>query len=136
MLVQKEFSLKPKNRGFHIITSEILNNLPELPENGLINKFIRHTSAALTINENYDHDVQKDLNSIFDKLVKEIGPYYKHMAEGNDDMPAHAKSTIAGASLSIPVSSGNLNLETWQGIYLCEFRNNGENKKIIAKFSS
>jgi secondary thiamine-phosphate synthase enzyme len=132
MVVQKEFSLKPRRRGFHIITDEILNNLPELPDAGILNLFIKHTSAALTINENYDPDVQTDMNLIFNDLIKERESYYTHTLEGADDMPAHAKSTITGVSLTIPVSNGKLNLGKWQGIYLCEFRNNGGIRKIVS----
>lgn len=136
MVTQVEFNLVPRKRGFHLATDEILMNLPHLPEVGLLNLFIKHTSAALTINENADPDVQTDLEAIFNRLVQEHEPYYVHTLEGDDDMPAHAKSTIAGVSLTIPITNGRLNLGTWQGIYLCEFRNRGGSRKIIATIIS
>lgn len=132
MIEQVSFSLQPRERGFHLITNEILQNLPPLPQIGLLNLFLMHTSAALTINENADPDVREDLNSIFNRLVPEREPYYIHRYEGDDDMPAHAKSTLAGASLSIPITNGKLNMGTWQGIYLCEFRNHGGRRKVTA----
>ncbi|MDR3058283.1 MAG: secondary thiamine-phosphate synthase enzyme YjbQ [Prevotella sp.] len=132
MVSQNEFSLQAKRRGFHLITNEILQNLPELPESGLLNLFIKHTSAALTINENADPDVLDDMERIFNQLVKEREPYYTHTLEGSDDMPAHAKSTIAGVSLNIPITNGKLNMGVWQGIYLCEFRNRSGGRKIVA----
>lgn len=132
MISQTEFSLHPRKRGFHLVTHEIVQHLPELPETGLLNLFIKHTSCALTINENADPDVQVDMGSIFDRLVKEREPYYEHTLEGDDDMPAHAKSTLAGVSLTIPITRGRLNLGMWQGIYLCEFRNHGGSRKIVA----
>jgi len=136
MLTQTEFSLSQRNRGFHLITNEIERNLPQLPEAGILHLFIKHTSAALTLNENADPDVQSDMGKIFDKLVKEHEPYYDHTLEGSDDMPAHAKSTIAGVSLSVPITRGRLNLGIWQGIYLCEFRNRGGNRQIVATIIS
>ena len=136
MLTQTEFSLSQRNRGFHLITNEIERNLPQLPEAGILHLFIKHTSAALTLNENADPDVQSDMGKIFDKLVKEREPYYDHTLEGSDDMPAHAKSTIAGVSLSVPITRGRLNLGMWQGIYLCEFRNRGGNRQIVATIIS
>lgn len=132
MVKQVEFLLKARSRGFHLITEEITNNLPDLPKTGLLNILIKHTSAALTINENADPDVRSDMNSIFNRLVKEREPYYTHTFEGDDDMPAHAKSTIVGASLNIPITNGKLNMGTWQAIYLCEFRDYGGCRKIVA----
>lgn len=132
MVAQKEFTLAPRRRGFHLVTEEIMRNLPPLPETGILNLFIKHTSAALSINENADPDVQTDMETIFNRLVKEREPYYRHICEGDDDMPAHAKSTLVGASLTIPVTNGRLNMGTWQGIYLCEFRNRGGGRKIVA----
>lgn len=129
---QFEFSLRPRPNGFHLITTEILSNLTNLPNVGILNLFIKHTSAALTINENADPDVRIDMKSIFDRLVKEGEPYYEHVMEGLDDMPAHAKSSIIGNSLTIPITNGRLNLGTWQGIYLCEFRDYGGARKIVA----
>lgn len=132
MIFQTEFYIQEKPRGFHLITDEITENLSSLPREGILNLFIKHTSAALSINENYDPDVRTDLNSIFNRLVKENEPYYQHTLEGSDDMPAHAKSTLVGVSLNIPITKGKLNLGTWQGIYLCEFRNHGGKRKIVA----
>ena len=132
MTVQTEFHLEPRKRGFHLITNEIIQHLPELPGTGLLHLFIKHTSASLSLNENADPDVRTDLAAIFDRLVKEREPFYTHTLEGDDDMPAHAKSSILGSSLSIPISRGRLNLGTWQGIYLCEFRQWGGRRNIVA----
>lgn len=132
MVTQKEFVLRARPRGFHLVTDEIVRNLPPLPQTGIVHLFIRHTSAALSINENADPDVRADMEKIFDNLVKEREPWYDHTLEGWDDMPAHAKCTIVGAGLTIPVSGGRLNLGTWQGIYLCEFRNHGGARSIVA----
>lgn len=136
MISQVEFSLRARNRGFHLVTHEILQNLPQLPINGLLNLYIKHTSAALTINENADPDVRDDMESIFNHLVKEREPYYIHVLEGADDMPAHAKSTITGVSINIPITNGRLNMGIWQGIYLCEFRNRGGIRNIVATIIS
>ena len=136
MIQQVEFILKERKRGFHLITDEILQHLPELPQIGLLHLFIKHTSAGLTINENADSDVQTDLNTIFNQLVREREPFYLHTCEGADDMPAHAKSTIVGTSLTIPITNRRLNLGTWQGIYLCEFRNCATGRKIVATVTS
>jgi secondary thiamine-phosphate synthase enzyme len=136
MITQTEFSIRARNRGFHLITDEIERNLPVLPEMGLLHLFLKHTSAALTINENADPYVQTDMGSIFDRMVREREPYYEHTLEGDDDMPAHAKSTLAGVSLSIPITHGRLNMGIWQGMYLCEFRNKGENRKLVATIIS
>ena len=135
MWKQVEFDLQSRRRGFHLITREILRNLPPLPEVGLLHLFIKHTSAGLSINENADPDVRMDMESIFNHLVKEREPYYQHTLEGNDDMPAHAKSSIIGTSVTIPITNGKLNLGTWQGIYLCEFRNYGGNRRMVATIS-
>ena len=132
MILQTEFILKPFTRGFHLITADIAKQLPPLPEKGLLHLFIKHTSAGLSINENADPDVQTDMGQIFDRLVREREPYYEHVFEGDDDMPAHAKSTIVGVSLTIPISQHRLNLGTWQGIYLCEFRNRPSGRRIVA----
>lgn len=132
MWQQIEFRLTPRPNGFHLVTGEIMQHLPVLPSTGLLNLFIKHTSAALTINENADPDVRLDMKSIFDRLVKEREPYYEHTLEGPDDMPAHAKASIIGASLTIPITDGRLNMGTWQGIYLCEFRDHGGPRKIVA----
>lgn len=132
MWQQTEFRLKERSRGFHLITGEILQNLPALPKVGILHLFIKHTSCGLSINENADPDVRYDMNSIFNRLVKEREPYYQHTLEGDDDMPAHAKCTIVGSSLSIPITNGRLNLGTWQGIYLCEFRDYGGARRVVA----
>ena len=132
MIQQTTFSLRARSRGFHLVTEEVLRQLPALPQTGLLNLFIQHTSAALSINENADPDVRTDMESIFNHLVKEREPYYEHTFEGADDMPAHAKSSIIGPSLTIPISGGRLNLGTWQGIYLCEFRNYGGSRRVMA----
>ena len=132
---QIELTLRARPNGFHLVTAEILRQLPPLPSVGLLNLFIKHTSAALSINENADPDVRTDLKSIFDRMVKEHEPYYRHTMEGDDDMPAHAKASIIGNSLTIPITDGRLNLGVWQGIYLCEFRNYGGPRKIVATVS-
>ena len=132
MVNQVEITLSQFSRGFHLITGDIMRQLPSLPQTGILNLFIKHTSCALTINENVDPDVREDMETIFNKLVSENAPYYMHTLEGNDDMPAHAKSVIAGVSLNIPITSGHLNLGTWQGIYLCEFRNSGGARSLVA----
>lgn len=129
---QKEFSLAARGRGFHLVTEEVLSQLPALPAQGLLHLFIKHTSAGLSINENADPDVQTDMERIFNRLVKEREPYYQHTYEGDDDMPAHAKSTLTGNSLTIPITNHRLNMGVWQGIYLCEFRNRGGRRKIVA----
>lgn len=132
MWQQTEFRLKERSRGFHLVTNEILQNLPALPKVGILHLFIKHTSCGLSLNENADPDVRYDMNSIFNRLVKEREPYYQHTLEGDDDMPAHAKCTIVGSSLTIPISNGRLNLGTWQGIYLCEFRDYGGSRRVVA----
>jgi secondary thiamine-phosphate synthase enzyme len=134
---QKELSLNEKPRGFHLITNEIISAVPELKKikAGILHIFISHTSASLTINENYDPDVRRDFESHFNELVKENEPYYVHTIEGPDDMPAHLKASILGNNLSIPITNGALNLGTWQGIYLCEHRNNGGRRKLVLTIS-
>lgn len=133
MIQQIEFRLSAKRRGCHLVTREILDNLSgKLPETGLLNLFVQHTSCALTINDNADPDVRGDMERIMNRLVKENEPYYEHTLEGADDMPAHAKCSLFGVSLTVPITGGRLNLGTWQGIYLCEFRNHGGERKIVA----
>lgn len=132
MIEQKEITLKARHRGFHLVTDEIASQLPPLPQNGLLNLFVKHTSCGLCINENADPDVRADMESIFNRLVPEDQPYYMHTLEGSDDMPAHAKSVISGVSLNIPITGRRLNLGTWQGIYLCEYRQYGGARKIVA----
>lgn len=135
MWKQVEFELQSRRRGFHLITGEVLRNLPSLPRVGLLHLFIKHTSAGLSINENADPDVRVDMESIFNHLIKEREPYYQHTLEGNDDMPAHAKSSIIGTTVTVPITNGKLNLGTWQGIYLCEFRDYGGNRRVVATIS-
>ncbi|CAF4141231.1 unnamed protein product, partial [Rotaria magnacalcarata] len=129
---QRAITLSPKKRGFHIVTNEILQQIPEINqiEIGLMNVFIQHTSASLSINENAAPDVRVDMETIFNKLVPEDNSY-EHLDEGKDDMPAHAKCSLLGASLNIPISSGRLALGTWQGIYLCEHRNRARHRNIV-----
>ena len=132
MLQQVEFALRPRPRGFHLVTDEVLRLLPELPRTGLLHLFIKHTSCGLSVCENADPDVRTDLESIFNRLVKERESYYEHVLEGDDDMPAHAKSVLVGVELTLPITNGRLNLGTWQGIYLCEFRNHGGSRRVVA----
>ena len=132
MIQQIEFSLKPVSRGFHLVTGEIVRQLPPLPRTGIVNLFVKHTSCGLCINENAGPDVRTDMKKIFDRLVPENQPYYEHTMEGSDDMPSHAKSVMSGVSLTIPVSDGRLNLGMWQGVYLCEYRDCGGPRRIVA----
>lgn len=131
--IQKELTLAPKERGFHLVTREIIRLLPELSDFsvGIAHIFICHTSASLTINENASPDVREDFESHFNVLVPEDAPYYLHTLEGPDDMPAHIKASMLGSSVSVPVKDGRLNMGTWQGIYLCEHRDSGGPRKII-----
>ncbi len=133
MTYQTEITLKARPRGFHLITNEILNAVPEISKikTGLVNIFIKHTSASLTINENVSPDVRTDMENHFNVMVPENAPYYEHTLEGPDDMPAHIKASLLGASLTIPVKDGRLNLGTWQGIYLCEHRDFGGARRIV-----
>lgn len=133
MWLQNEVRLNAKPRGFHLITHEIVQQCPQLNqiEVGMLNLFIKHTSASLSLNENYDPSVRVDFEQFFNRCVSENEPYFTHTDEGADDMPAHLKSSILGASISIPVSNGQLNLGTWQGIYLCEHRNHASGRSIV-----
>lgn len=132
MVKQIEIQLLAMQRGCHLITGHILNQIGKiLPDTGLLNVFVKHTSCALSINENADPDVRTDMAKILDKLVPENQPFYEHTMEGSDDMPAHAKSSILGVSITIPISNNRLNLGTWQGIYLCEFRDYGGPRKLV-----
>lgn len=131
MIKQKEISLPPFDRGFHLITKYIEQELPELPDAGVLNILLKHTSAAITLNENADPTVRDDFESFISRLVPENQPYYIHTLEGADDMPAHIKSSLFGTTLTIPVSNGRLNLGIWQGIYLCEFRNHGGRRRLV-----
>ena len=132
-LIQRDFSLSPRPRGFHLITDEVLSRMPEIGDAraGVFHLFIRHTSASLTLNENASPDVRRDMNTWIDAAVPESFPW-THTLEGADDMPAHAKSTLTGFDLTLPVNSGSLHLGTWQGIYLCEHRDHGGARSITA----
>ncbi len=136
MIHQTEFALQPRSRGFHLITGEVLRQVGPLPQAGLLHLFIKHTSAGLAINENADPTVRDDFESVFNRLVPENEPYLTHTAEGPDDMPAHIKSVLVGASVIVPITGGRLNLGTWQGIYLCEFRNRGGGRRLVATIFS
>jgi len=131
MISQVEIQLPAFARGFHLISQNIVNAISELPNSGLLNVFIKHTSAGLTINENADPTVREDFESSFNQLVRENEPFYKHTMEGSDDMPAHIKATLVGSSVTIPISNAKLNLGIWQGIYLCEFRNRASRRSIV-----
>lgn len=131
MIKQYHIELPEYRRGFHLITREIEAVLTDLPQQGLVNVFIEHTSAGLTINENADPSVREDFETIMNRLVPENMPDYRHTLEGPDDMPAHVKSSLVGSSITIPVVNGRLGLGTWQGIYLCEYRNSGGRRRLI-----
>ncbi|MGD8746903.1 MAG: secondary thiamine-phosphate synthase enzyme YjbQ [Balneolaceae bacterium] len=133
MWYQKQFSLSSKPRGFHIITDEVLREVPEIKKInvGLAHIFIQHTSASLTINENADPSVRRDFATHFKRMVPEYISLYEHTLEGPDDMTSHIKSSLLGTSVSIPITNGRLNLGTWQGIYLCEHRNHGGRRKLV-----
>ncbi|MBF6648418.1 secondary thiamine-phosphate synthase enzyme YjbQ [Methylobacter sp. BlB1] len=134
MWIQKEFKLKARPRGFHLVTDEVLSALPELANIrcGLLHLLLKHTSASLTLNENADMTVRQDFERFFNRAVPENEPYYRHNYEGSDDLPAHLKSSILGATLTIPITNGRLNLGIWQGIYLCEHRNHGGSRSLVA----
>ncbi len=133
MWIQKSISLQAKPRGFHLVTQEILRQVPELGaiNVGLMHVFIQHTSASLSINENADPTVRTDFEQFFNQVVPENEPYYQHMDEGSDDMPAHLKASMLGSSLTIPINKGRLNMGIWQGIYLCEHRNYGGSRRLV-----
>lgn len=131
MIQQNLLTLPPVPKGCHLITHEILKGLGNLPQSGLLQVFIQHTSAALSINENADPTVRHDLEKALDALVPENQSFYQHTVEGPDDMPAHVKSVLAGSSVTIPIMDGKLALGTWQGIYLLEFRNSGGPRKLV-----
>ena len=134
MWMQKNISIKSISRGFHIITDQVTDQIPEIKtiKIGILHLFIKHTSASLTINENADKTVRNDFEKHFNEMVPENQSYYQHTYEGPDDMPAHLKASILGSSISIPISNGHLNMGTWQGIYLCEHRNNAYQRKMVA----
>ncbi|GAA4273598.1 secondary thiamine-phosphate synthase enzyme YjbQ [Aquimarina gracilis] len=130
---QKEIQLKPYSRGFHLITEDVISRIPEIKQIkiGQLQVFIKHTSASLTINENADPTVKQDFETHMNIMVPENAPYYVHTYEGPDDMPAHIKASLMGTSVQIPITSGKLNLGTWQGIYLCEHRDYGGSRKLV-----
>ncbi|MBS9523477.1 secondary thiamine-phosphate synthase enzyme YjbQ [Litoribacter alkaliphilus] len=130
---QETLTLPSYSRGFHLITEQIVNNFKEIRniEQGMLQIFLKHTSAGLTINENADPDVRKDFETFIRDLIPDTYPHFIHTAEGPDDMPAHIKTAFFGNTLTIPITQGKLNLGTWQGIYLCEFRNRGGNRKLV-----
>ena len=131
--IQKQITLTSRKRGFHLITQDIMREIPELRDfgKGIANIFIQHTSASLAINENADPDVRSDMETHFNIMVPEGAKYFKHTSEGPDDMTSHIKNAILGSSLIIPIADGNFNLGTWHGIYLCEHRNNGGRRRIV-----
>ena len=131
MTEQMEIVLPCFPKGYHLITHLIVNQLQKLPAKGILNIFIKHTSAGITINENFDSSVRLDFEAYFNKLVPENTNYFTHTSEGSDDMPAHLKASIIGQNLSIPITNNKLNMGTWQGIYLCEFRRNGGSRKLV-----
>ena len=130
---QREIVLSPRPRGFHLITREVVGQMPEIGRFavGLAHLFIRHTSASLALNENADPTVRADMEAHFNRLAPENAPYYRHTSEGPDDMPAHLKAVLLGSSLTIPISDGRLALGTWQGIYLCEHRDDGGLRRLV-----
>ena len=130
MIYQYDITLPPFRRGIHLITHLVQDKLPDLPDQGIMHIFIRHTSAGLTINENADPTVRSDLEKYLDKVAPENEPYYRHTMEGADDMPAHIKATLTGSSVTVPIKNGRISMGTWQGIYLCEFRNHGGSRKL------
>ena len=134
MWVQREITLQPRSRGFHLVTRDVVQALPELEgvQTGLLHLLIQHTSASLTLNENASPDVREDFERWFDRAVPEDAPYWTHTVEGPDDMPAHVKASLLGPSLSLPVGAGRLRLGTWQGIYLCEHRDRGGPRAVVA----
>ncbi|MCP5161049.1 MAG: YjbQ family protein [Hahellaceae bacterium] len=133
MWLQKELQLSPRTRGFHLITDEVMRALPEMAQLqvGLLHVLIKHTSASLTINENADPTVRHDFEQYFNRAVPENEPYYRHCDEGADDLPAHIKASLLGASVTLPVTEGRLNVGIWQGIYLCEHRNHGGSRRLV-----
>lgn len=136
MVQQINFGLRPYSRGYHLITDEVKQQLPSLPKTGLLHLFIKHTSAALCINENADPSVRDDFESIFNHIVPEDLPFLTHTLEGPDDMPAHIKAAMIGSSVSLPITNHHFNLGTWQGIYLCEFRNRAAGRQLVATIYS
>lgn len=131
MIFQTEITLPPYKKGYHLITKQIVENLPELPEMGMLNILLKHTSAAITINENADPSVRQDFESFMSRLVPEGASYFVHTLEGDDDMPAHIKASLIGQTITIPITNHRLNLGTWQGIFLCEFRRYADRRNLV-----
>ena len=136
MVAQYFIRLRPRKRGFHLVTGEIVEQIDEMPTTGICNLFIQHTSAALTINENADPSVRVDFESYYNSIVPEDFPGLTHTIEGPDDMPSHVKAAFTGSNISIPITHGRLNLGTWQGIYLCEFRNAASGRNLVVSIYS
>ena len=136
MITQKSIVLSPMPRGFHLITNRILEATGKLPQQGIMHVLIQHTSAGLTLNENADPSVRDDFESFLNHLIPENHPLYSHIFEGSDDMPAHLKASLLGSSVSIPITNGSLNLGTWQGVYLGEFRDLGGPRRILVTMTS
>ncbi len=136
MISQYDIILPSFPRGIHLITKQLTGKIDKFPNQGIFHAFLNHTSAGLCINENADPTVRKDMEMVLDKLVPEDDPQYKHTLEGSDDMPAHVKTVLSGCDITIPITDGKLNLGTWQGIYLCEYRNNGGARKITISIYS
>lgn len=136
MVIQKSITMSPVPRGFHLITQEVVEAIGKLPDAGLMHVLIKHTSAGLTLNENADPSVRVDFESFLNHLIPENHPSYTHIFEGADDMPAHLKASIVGSSVTIPITRGRLNLGTWQGNYLCEFRDHGGSRRLVITVTS
>jgi secondary thiamine-phosphate synthase enzyme len=136
MVTQKTFTLPSMPRGYHLITRHVLGAIGDLPDTGLMHVLIQHTSAGLTLNENADPSVRDDFESFMNHLIPENHPSYSHVFEGSDDMPAHLKASVIGTSVTVPITDGRLNLGTWQGIYLCEFRNRGGSRRLVITVTS
>lgn len=136
MVTQTNTSIPPLSRGCHLITRRVLEAAGKLPETGLMHVLLQHTSAGLTLNENADPSVRDDFESFLNHLVPENHPLYSHILEGADDMPAHLKASLVGNAVTIPITNGRLNLGTWQGIYLCEFRNHGGTRRLVITVTS
>lgn len=136
MVTQKTITMPPLSRGYHLITRNVLDAVGDLPDAGLMHVLIQHTSAGLTLNENADPSVRDDFESFMNHLIPENHPSYSHIFEGPDDMPAHLKASVIGNSVTVPITGGRLNLGTWQGIYLCEFRNRGGSRRLVITITS
>ena len=136
MIHQQEIVLPKFSRGFHLISDIIMQSIGSYNDTGLLNIFVKHTSAGITLNENADPSVRVDFETVMNKMVPEDQAYYTHIFEGSDDMPAHVKTGLIGSSVTIPITEGRMNLGIWQGIYLCEFRNNGGKRKLVLTYYS